>query len=325
MKRLSIAAICVSLISIATAGYMYVKTPIKTETLVREVKSGTVLILNQLDVSSGGTGTGFLIDDNTIVTNHHVIDGNGKLMVVFPGNPTKYDAQLVYSDVISDIAVVKIKDWEKFKIENNPTNLTLADSNEAVVGSKVVVIGHPWGLTWTVSEGIVSYKGRRPGPNPKYIDQVDAKLFQGNSGGPIFNENGEVVCVSELMLSGEGGSYGFCLPSNLVKKVLYDLKAFNEVRWRVINASVSNEDHVVGVMLGELEPNGAGAKAGLKEKDRIIGINGKPVLFTDELITELATLNGDVETVTLLVVRDGQEVSVDVKTNYKLSKEYSVK
>ena len=73
------------------------------------------------------------------------------------------------------------------------------------------------------------------GQNPKFMDQVDANLFQGNSGGPIFDGNGNVVCVSTMMLSMEGGSYGFCVPSNLVQKVVYDLNAFGEVRWRVMN------------------------------------------------------------------------------------------
>jgi len=331
MRNLVAAAIIAPLLSFtAMAGYNYITRPLETQELVERVQPGTVLITNQIDASSVGTGTGFILEDNVIITNHHVIDKNGQLAVYFPGNPTKYEAEIVLTDPISDIALIRVKEWDKFKADNNPANLKLGNSDNAVLGSKVVVIGHPWGLSWTVSEGVVSAKQRRPGPNPKYIDQIDAKLFQGNSGGPVFNQDGEVVCVSNLMLTGEGGSYGFCVPSNLVKKVLNDFKELGEVRWRVFNATLGVDDKTGGLLINSVETGGAADKAGLKANDKILEIytsnypEGVKVNQPDGIITVLATMNGNDELATVLVEREGQIISLEIKTNFKLSKDYSV-
>lgn len=301
-----------------------------TVELVDEVKSGTVLIANQIDVSNGGTGTGFILSDNQIVTNHHVVDGNGQLFVFSSKSQRKYPAEVVYADPIADVAVIRIVDWEVFKKNENPVNLTLGDSDEMRIGDKVVVIGHPWGLTWTVSEGILSAKNRRVGQNPKHMDQIDAKLFQGNSGGPIFNEKGQVVCVSNMMLAMEGGSYGFCLPSDLVKKILHDFNMFKEVRWRVINVAVDLTEDGSSVIVRTLDPDGAAAKAGIKEGDKLLEIitptnhpQGVKITNANDLISELATLNGSDEMVKLIIERNGEKMIIDVKTNYKLSSEYT--
>jgi len=300
-----------------------------TRDVVSAVEPGTVLITNQLDATSGGIGTGFLIGDNMIVTNNHVIDGkNNKLTVSSKDSPKQYEAEVVHTDVIADIAVIKVKDWNKFVEEQKPVILSLGDSDKILEGDKVIIIGHPWGLKWTVSEGIVSAKNRRQGPNPKYLDQVDAKIYQGNSGGPVFNEHGQVVCVSELMLQGEGGSYGFCIPSNLVRKIVYDFQKFGEVRWRALNVTIKLTEDNSAVILETVDPAGAAAKAGLKDGDKILTVfstntpDGKKITTQDSLITELASLNGDDDTVRVSVERDGKTLSFDVKTNYRLSKEY---
>jgi serine protease Do len=301
-----------------------------TVELVDEVKSGTVLIANQIDASNGGTGTGFILEDNQIITNHHVVDGNGQLFVYSSNSQRKYPAEVVYADPIADVAVIRIVDWEVFKKNENPVNLSLGDSDEMKLGDKVVVIGHPWGLTWTVSEGILSAKNRRVGQNPKHMDQIDAKLFQGNSGGPIFNEKGQVICVSNMMLAMEGGSYGFCLPSDLVKKIVHDFNTFKEVRWRVLNVSVDLTDDGSYVIVRTLDPEGAAAKSGIKEGDKLLEIitptnhpQGVKITNPNDLISELATLNGSDETVKLIIERNGEKIMIDVKTDYKLSSDYT--
>lgn len=321
MKYISIISVALLL---AACGEM------STREVVNKVEDGTVLIINQIDTTTGGSGTGFIIDENTIVTNDHVITGkNNKLSVIGRDLPKKYDAEVVYTDPIADIAIIKLKDWKTFEHDQKPHILTFGNSNDTHEGDKVIVIGHPWGLTWTVSEGIVSAKDRRKGPNPKYVDQVDAKIYQGNSGGPVFNDKGEVVCVSELMLEGSGGSYGFCIPSNLVKKIVGDFQKFGEVRWRVINVSIGLTDDGSNVIINALEPSGAAGKAGLKEGDKITSIRtshtgpeGRNVVRPDDLITEMATLHGDDEDVRLTVNRDGEILTFDIKSNYRLSKEY---
>ena len=302
---------------------------IDTTELAQKVIPGTVLINNQIDESNNGTGTGFIISDNQIVTNHHVVDGKGKLFVYSSNSQRKYPAELVYADPISDVAIIRIIDWEVFKANEQPVNLTFGNSDEMEPGDKVVVIGHPWGLTWTVSEGILSAKNRRVGQNPKHMNQIDAKLFQGNSGGPIFNEKGQVICVSNMMLAMEGGSYGFCLPSNLVKKIVYDFNTFKEVRWRVLNVAVDLTEDGSYVIVRTLDPDGAAAKAGIQEGDKLLEIiiptnhsQGVKITNANDLITELATLNGSAEIVKLVVERNGEKMMIDVKTNYKLSSEY---
>lgn len=301
------------------------KTTVET---VDHVKSGVVLIENRIDTTNGGVGSGFILEDNVIVTNHHVIEGGGKITVYSPNSSEKFEAEVVYSDPVVDLAVIKLKDWNKFEAQENPVNLTLGDSSSMTEGSKVIVIGHPWGLKWSVSQGIISGKFRRVGSNPQFVDQVDAHLFQGNSGGPVFNEDGKVICVSDMMLEGKGGSYGFCIPSDLVKKVLHDFNAFKEVRWRAMNVVLGLTEDGSSVIIQSVEPNGAAYKAGLLANDKILGVytprstDGKKINDINDIITEFALLNGDDERVQVVIDRDGKQMTVDVITNYRLSKEY---
>jgi serine protease Do len=305
-------------------------TPRNTVELVDYVKSGTVLIANQIDATSGGTGTGFILEDNMIITNNHVIEGKGTIKVYSAQNSKYYVATVVYTDPLSDIAVLRLRDWEMFESEVNPTNLTLGDSNAMREGSKVVVIGHPWGLTWTVSEGILAAKHRRIGPNPKFVDQIDAKLFQGNSGGPVFNERGEVICVSNMMLTGLGGSYGFCVPSNLVRKVVHDFLTLKEVRWRAMSVTLGLTSDGKTVILNSVEPDGPAGKAGLLAGDKLLKVytpnnhpRGRVINRADDVITELATMNGDDEKVKLIIERNGEQMMIDVITTYKTSDYYT--
>lgn len=292
-------------------------------------KDGVVLITNELPDGQGGLGTGFIVDDNIIVTNDHVIDGSGKLNVYLMNSKRKYEAEVLYTDKAVDIAILKLKNWTKFKDTEKPVILVLGDSAESPVGSRILAMGHPWGLSWSISEGIISAKNRRMDNNPKFLDQVDAHVFQGNSGGPVFDTEGEVICINELMLSKEGGSYGFCIPSNLVKKVLYDFKTFKEVRWRAMNVEVALTDDGSSVILKTVEPNGAAGKAGLKDGDKVLRIytpnnhpQGVEPKDPNDLITEMAQLKGDEELIKLEIERNGEKMMFDVKTNYRLSKEY---
>lgn len=302
----------------------------KTATeIYNESKDGVVMITDVLaDNKGAGLGTGFILGDNMIVTNDHVVSELGTLSVYSSRSKRKYDAEIVYTDKIADLAVIRLKDWEKFVQNERPTILSLGDSEKNVTGNNVYVMGHPWGLAWSISQGIVSSKSRRVDPNPKFVDQLDAHLFNGNSGGPIFNNHGEVICVSELMIAKEGGSYGFCIPSNLVKKVLYDFNNFKEIRWRAINVSVGLSDDGSAAILKSIDPTGAAAKAGLQVSDKITKIytkkhpDGVVITNPDDLISEFAILDGDDDHVRLAIERNGKSLTLDVKTNYKLSKEY---
>lgn len=305
-------------------------TEMTTKQVVDKVQSGVVLVSDELGDGKGGMGTGFIVKENVIVTNHHVISEPGKIYVYSPNSQTKYEAEVIFKDEIADLAVLKLKDWQNFNENESPIFVELGNSDETEQGEKIIVIGHPWGLTWSVSEGIISSKGRRLGANPKFLDQVDAHLFQGNSGGPIFNEDGKVICVSNMMITKEGGSYGFCIPSNLVKKVLYDVEKFGEIRWRAINVTVGLTEDGSSVILKDVEPDGAAGKAGLKAGDKVLEIytpNNHPKGIVpkeaNDLITEMAQMRGDDEQVKLLIDRNGEKIMFDVKSNYRLSKEYT--
>ena len=317
--------ISVALISLLLAG-----CSLSTPQIVDKVQNGVVMIDNDVDASHSGLGTGFIVGDNKIITNNHVVENNTKLYVFSRNSLVQYEAEVVYTDKVADIAIVKIKDWDKFKQNERPNILSFGDSEQQRVGEKVVVLGHPWGFGWSVSEGIVSAKNRRPEGSPKFVDQVDAHLYNGNSGGPIFNEKGEVICVSNLMYAREGGSYGFCIPSNLVEKVIYDFETLKEVRWRVLNISSGMSEDGSAVVVKSIEPNGAASTAGVQACDKILKIstpknhpNGIMVKSPDDLITELASLRGDDEVVKLSIERNGKKLEVDVKTNFKLSKEFN--
>ena len=159
------------------------------------------------------------------------------------------------------------------------------------------------------------------------MDQLDAKLYQGNSGGPVFNEKGEVVCISAMMLTGEGGSYGFCIPSILAQKVLADLEEFKEVRWRSLNLSVEQLENSI-VKIAEVQPNKAADKAGLKSGDIIKTLynkeynEGLKVLSTLDLLTALAIMNGSEEKISLEIERNGETLVIDVITDFKVSAEF---
>jgi S1-C subfamily serine protease len=114
--------------------------PANTTELVENVRPGIVLIQNQIDTANGGSGTGFFVDENKIVTNHHVVDGQGEIFVTSSNSQRKYKAEVVHHDEIADIAVIKIVDWDVFKKNEMPVNLVFGNSNAMKQGDKVVVI-----------------------------------------------------------------------------------------------------------------------------------------------------------------------------------------
>lgn len=298
-----------------------------TVEIVNKVKPGTVLIMNRIDASTGGSGTGFIIDENLIVTNNHIIDGNGELFVYSPNSSRKYKASIVSKDKTSDLATLKLVDWDAFNKNEKPNILSLSDE-QTELGEKIIVVGHPWGLTWSISEGIISGKNRKHTPTPQFLDQVDAHVFQGNSGGPIFDNEGNVACVSVLMLPGAGGSYGFCIPSVLVDKVLSDLKEYNEVRWRSLNAGIELTENSE-IKITEVQSNNAADKAGIEVGDIITKVytdqykNGLPIKSSTDLLTALASMKGSEEILTIDIIRNGEAMRKEILTDYKTEKDFN--
>jgi serine protease Do len=301
-----------------------------TRDIVKQSETGVVSIIGVVknetgNVVNGGQGTGFFVGENYIITNHHVIDFATEIFIQGAITKKRYDVRIVGTDPVADIAILELKDWEMFKVNESPTILEFGNSDHTLVGDKVIVIGHPWGLEWSVSEGILSAKNRRPHALPKFLDQIDAKLFNGNSGGPIFNEDGEVICISEMMIPGDGGSYGMCIPSNLANKVIHDIITHNQVRWRAINAGISLTEDGSYVKIASLEKDGAGAKAGLQVGDLVLELytpdhpGGIKIHNPDTLLSEMAILKAHETEVKMLVKRGSEEMMITIETTFRTS------
>ena len=229
-------------------------------------------------------GSGFVIDaSGYIVTNQHVIAEANEIKVKFQ-NETELKAKLVGSDKLTDLALLKVESKKPLEF------VKFADSDKARVGHSVIAIGNPFGLGGTVTTGIISAFNRdiNSGPYDSFI-QTDASINKGNSGGPLFNLNGEVVGINSAIFSPTGGSVGigFSIPANLAKPILAQLKKYGKtqrgwlgVRIQEITPDIAkslglkNEE---GVLISMVNPGEPADKAGILAGDVIIKFNGKVI------------------------------------------------
>ncbi len=264
-------------------------------------------------------GSGVIVrSDGHILTNHHVVDGAEDIKVDLISRRT-YSATLVGSDPPSDLAVLKIS------ADNLPV-LELGDSDQVRVGDVCLAVGNPLGVGQTVTAGIVSAKGRATGlSNGSFEDflQTDAPINQGNSGGPLFNMDGEVIGVNTAIYSRSGGSIGlgFSIPSNQAKRVVAQLRNFGHARrgWLGVKIQQVTPDiaeslglkEPVGAMIASTDEKGPAAAAKLQGGDVILKFNGTDV---KEMRT-LPRLVAETEIgkqVPIVVWRDGKELSLQV-------------
>ncbi len=264
-----------------------------------------------------GLGSGVVVTaDGYILTNHHVVDGAEEIKIELSDRRT-LDAKVVGSDPPSDLAVLKI-DATGLPV------LALADSDKARVGDVVLAIGNPLGLDQTVTAGIISAKGRATGlgdGNFEDFIQTDAPINRGNSGGALVNTNGELVGINSQILSPSGGSIGigFAIPSNMARGVMEQLIKTGKVRrgqLGVIAQSVTSDiaqsldmKNVRGVIVGTVAQGSAAERAGLKQGDVIVALNGQVINDSNSLRNRVASTPPGSE-VTLTVLRDGREQQV---------------
>ena len=227
-------------------------------------------------------GSGFVISpDGYVVTNNHVIDGASKIQVSFDKD-NKFDAELIGSDSRTDVALLKIKASQPFPF------VKFADKLPRV-GDWVVAVGNPFGLGGTVTAGIVSAQGRDIGSGPYDYMQIDAAVNRGNSGGPTFNLDGEVVGVNTAIYSPSGGNVGiaFAIPARTAMEVVEQLKSSGSVSRGWLGVKIQNVDQDVAASLGLPEAKGAlvtevtaaspAAEAGLKNGDAVLAVNGQSI------------------------------------------------
>lgn len=257
-----------------------------------------------------GLGTGFFIKDNLIVTNNHVIDGADEVLIKNSKSSKTYKATVIAHDMLSDLAILSINDWYDYEKLEKWKALDFAPSNELKRGQRVWAFGHPWGLEYTVSQGIISSIDRKVDKSPQFFLQVDAKIYQGNSGGPLLDMKGRVIGVNTKMLSNTGGSYGFSLAGDFVQKVVKQLRETNSTFWVKLGVVVGLEDGKLNVH--DLDPKGLAKRYGVEKNDKLIRIisshtrpEGKRLTSLDDLLISIALLDKN-EVFWLQVQRDGE-------------------
>jgi len=263
-------------------------------------------------------GSGFIIDAKGIViTNNHVIKG-AEDIIVRVDDDEEYKAKVIGADPLSDIAVLKIDSTEKFAA------VKFGNSDEAKIGDWVIAIGNPFGLGGTVTSGIVSARNRDLGMN-RYEDfiQTDASINVGNSGGPLFDMNGDVIGINTAILGREGSiGIGFAIPSNSAKKVVEQLIEFGETKrgWLGVRiqfvtkeiADVEKLDKPRGALVASVADNSPSDKAGIKAGDIILEFNEVLIKEMKELpkIVAQTAVGKNVE---VKIWRNGKEISKKIK------------
>jgi serine protease Do len=240
-----------------------------------------------------GTGSGVIVDSKGyILTNNHVVDRADRIKVKFHGDTTEYDAKLIGTDRETDLAVIKIiapRSLPAAKIGN---------SDAVQVGDWAVAIGSPFELEATVTAGIISAKGREAGEFQHFL-QTDAAINPGNSGGPLLNINGEVIGINTAIATSSGSSagVGFALPINTAVQVYNQVIKTGRMARGSIGVGLETETKpelfkvygaTSGAFVNRVTRDSPADKAGLKEQDVIVSVNGKSVKTNDDLINAVA-------------------------------------
>ncbi|THD75664.1 DegQ family serine endoprotease [Thalassobius vesicularis] len=265
---------------------------------------------------SSALGSGFVIsEDGFIVTNNHVIESADEIEIEFFGGET-LKATLVGTDPNTDIALLKVE------ADKPLPYVTFGDSDKMRVGDWVMAMGNPLGQGFSVSAGIVSARNRALSGSYDDFIQTDAAINRGNSGGPLFNMDGEVIGVNTAILSPNGGSIGigFSMASNVVSKVVAQLKEYGETRrgWLGVRIQDVTQDvaeamgleKVAGVLVTDV-PEGPAKEAGILQGDVILSFDGVDVADTRGLVRQVG--NTDVgKAVRVMVLRDGKTQTLKV-------------
>lgn len=264
-------------------------------------------------------GSGFIISaDGYIVTNNHVIDGADEITVRLHDGDT-LDAELIGRDPKTDVALLKVEPKEDLPF------VKWGDSDEARIGDWAIAIGNPFGLGGTVTAGIISARNRdiNQGPYDDFI-QTDASINRGNSGGPLFNLDGDVIGINSAIYSPSGGSVGigFAIPSGIAQSVVDQLKEYGRTRrgWLGVHIQTVTEDiaesvgldEATGAMVAGVAEDGPAKEAGIKQGDVILSFDGKTVESMRRLprIVAETKIGKDVDVV---IWRNGEKQTVQVE------------
>lgn len=264
-----------------------------------------------------GTGSGFFIGDGYVLTNHHVVEGADRITLTL-NDRREIDAELVGSDKRTDVAVLKVK-------ANDYPAVSIGKSETVRVGEPVLAIGSPFGFDYSASAGIVSATSRslsREDTVP--FIQTDVALNPGNSGGPLFNQHGQVIGINSRIFSGTGGYMGlsFSIPIDLAMDIADQIKDTGSVTRAYLGvypqdidrnlAEVYKLDKPTGALITQVEPKSGADKAGIQSGDVVLEYNGKKVTRAADLISFLgrARVNDDFS---VKILRNGRHKTLDGK------------
>ncbi len=267
---------------------------------------------------SNSLGSGFVIDPSgIIITNNHVIADANDITVIFDDG-RKLKAEIVGKDPKVDVAVLRVKPDKPLKA------VKFGDSTKVRVGDWVIAVGNPFGLGGTITAGIISARNRNidSGPYDNYL-QTDAAINKGNSGGPLFDMNGEVIGINTAILSPSGGSIGigFATPAATVIPVIQQLEKYGETRRGWLGVRIQNVDDSIaeslnlgklrGALVAGTDANGPAKVAGIKAGDVIVKFDGADVKEAHQLPKMVATAQVGKE-VAIVIVRHGKELTKTV-------------
>jgi serine protease Do len=280
----------------------------------------------QLQGHEQALGSGFIVSrDGYILTNNHVV-GNASLVLVVVGDDDPVRAEVVGTDPPTDLAVIRIKN------RNDLPVLPFGDSDNLQVGDWVIAIGQPFGLSHTVTSGIVSALGRSNMDLTTYEDfiQTDAAINPGNSGGPLVNLDGQVVGVNTAILGPQGNiGIGFSIPINIAKDVYEQIRKHGKVVRGFMGVSIQDltpelgaafhlPDHIKGILISHIAENSPAAAAGLEPGDIIVQLDSKPVVSVGSFQTQVSLLQPGAK-VRMVVLRKGakQNLTIELGTRVK--------
>ncbi len=267
------------------------------------------------EIASAGSGVIVDAENGYILTNHHVVE-NADMIQISLFNDDSLDAEVIGSDADTDIAVLKVD-------PGNLIDIPIGDSNGIEVGDFVIAIGNPFGLSHTVTSGIVSALGRTGISRTGYEDfiQTDASINPGNSGGALVNMRGELVGINSAIISRTGGNVGigFAVPSEIARSIMRQILDFGEVRRGLLGVTIDTIDAEgakalgaqvdSGALVSAVEPGSAAEGAGLHVDDIIVRVNDKKIDSGGELRNAIG-LKGSGEEVNIEFVRGDQRKTV---------------
>lgn len=281
----------------------------------------------QKEFKEKSLGSGLIISqDGYILTNNHVIENADDIKVKLSDEEV-YEAKIIGKDSKTDLALIKIE------AKNDLPIAILGDSDELQVGEWVMAIGNPFGLNQTVTVGVVSAKGRVIGSGP-YDDfiQTDASINPGNSGGPLINTKGEVIGINTAIIaSGEG--IGFAIPINMAKDIFDDLKEKGRVVRGWLGVTIQKITPELaksfklktkeGALVASVIKDDPADKAGIKQGDVIIELDGKEIKTSRELVNKVASIKVG-KKIKVKLIRDGKKIKVTVKVGERPDEEKTV-